>query len=174
MSEENENIELISADSLPELTLLQNAFCKEYVLNGENGTEAYRVAYNTSANTATCCVEASRLLKNPKITLWIKYYKQTIKQHIEQEIKYSVDDAFRECDELKTIALESKDQYGRPNVSAANKAVEMKIRLKGLMKDDGAVNNSIVVKMDEVEVNGIPLELKIGDDPNAGNNTEQK
>ena len=167
MSDENENIELISADSLPELTMLQNAFCKEYVLNGENGTEAYRVAYNTSANTATCCVEASRLLKNPKITLWIAYYRQVERLHIENEIKYTIDDAFKECDDLKVIALESTDKNGNPNITGAYKAVEMKIKLKGLLQEDSGVNNSIVVQMPDVEINGKPFDINIGEDPNG-------
>lgn len=152
---------------LPELSEKQNKFCKEYILNGQNATEAYRSAYNSSGNTATCCVEASRLLKNPNITLWIEHYKKVMEQHIEQEIKYSVDDAFRECDELKIIALESKDKDGRPNVAAANKAVEMKIKLKGLMKDDAAINNSFVMKMSDVEIDGVPFEINIGEDINA-------
>lgn len=150
---------------LPTITNQQNDFVKSYVLNGLNGSEAYRMAYNSSAKTSTCCVEASRLLKNPKIALWLDFYRQTMKEHIEQEIKYTVDDAFKEYDDLKIIALESVDQYGRPNVAAANKAVEMKCRLKNLMADDSAINNSVVVQMGKVEVDGNALELEVGDEP---------
>lgn len=154
--------------SLPDITEKQNHFVKEYVLNGNNATEAYRSVYgNELTKTATCCVEGSRLLKNPKITPWIDHYKQTIKTHTENEIKYTVDDAFRECDELKIIALESLDKDGRPNVSAANKAVEMKIKIKGLMKDETNVNNAIVMEMGKIEVDGVPLNFNIGDELNA-------
>lgn len=154
---------------LPELTIKQNEFVKEYILNGNNATEAYRTVYGDEfSKTATCCVEGSRLLKNPKITLWIEHLKKNMQEHIENEIKYSADDAFRECDELKIIALESKDQYGRPNVSAANKAVEMKIKLKGLMKDDAPISNSISVQMGCVEVDGENLNLNIGEAVNVG------
>ena len=153
---------------LPDITDKQNNFVKEYILNGNNATEAYRSVYgNEHTKTATCCVEGSRLLKNPKITPWIEHYKQTIKTHIENEIKYTVDDAFRECDELKIIALESIDKDGRPNVAAANKAVEMKIKIKGLMKEETSVSNSVVVEMGKVEVDGVPLNFDIGDEPNA-------
>lgn len=150
-------------EELPQLTEKQNQFVKEYILNGLNATEAYRIAYQSGASTATCCVEASRLLKNPKITPWIKYLEKTKQQHIEDEIKYSIDDAFKEFDEMKIIALESRDKDGRPNVSAANKAIEMKCKLKGLMKEDAQVNNSVVVQMGEVEVDGESFELKIGE-----------
>lgn len=149
-------------ESLPTLTKQQSDFVMQYIKNN-NATESYRIAYNSGGSTATCCVEGSRLLKNPKITLWIDHYRKTIQEHIEQEIKYSVDDAFRECDELKIIALESRDKEGRPNVAAANKAVEMKIKLKGLMKDDNAINNQIVMQMNDVEINGEALKLEIGD-----------
>ena len=153
---------------LPDITDKQNKFVKEYILNGNNATEAYRSVYgNRSTKTATCCVEGSRLLKNPKITPWIEHYRQTVKTHIENEIKYTVDDAFRECDELKIIALESIDKDGRPNVAAANKAVEMKIKIKGLMKDEASVNNAIVMEMGKIEVDGVPLSFNIGDEPDA-------
>lgn len=149
---------------LPELTEKQNEFVKEYFINGLNATEAYRTVYgNEHSKIATCSVEGSRLLKNPKVALWIEHYKQNMREHIENEIKYSADDAFKECEELKMIALQSVDQYGRPNVSAANKAVEMKIKLKGLMKDDAPLTNSIVFEMGKVEIDGETLELNIGD-----------
>jgi hypothetical protein len=71
---------------------------------------------------------------------------------------------------MKMIALESKDQYGRPNVQAANKAIEMKCKLKGLMNDDVNLNNSITMKMGDVEIDGVALQYNIGDDANG--NTE--
>lgn len=150
-------------EELPQLTEKQNQFIKEYILNGLNATEAYRTAYQSDATTATCCVEASRLLKNPKITPWIAHYRKNMQEHIEQEINYTIDDAFKEFEDMKIIALESKDKDGRPNVSAANKAIEMKCKLKGLMKDDAQVNNSVVVQMGEVEIDGESFELKIGE-----------
>ena len=58
------------------------------------------------------------------------------------KIEYSIDDAFRECDELKEIALESRGKDGKPNVAGAIKAVEMKVKLKGLLSDDAQFNNN--------------------------------
>ena len=158
---------------LPRLSTQQNSFVRYYAIENMSGTEAYRLAYNSSGSTRSCCVEASRLLKNPNITLWIDFIQKTQKEHIKNEIKYSIDDAMKELDDLKIIALESLDQYSRPNISAATKAVEMKCKLKGLMSDDAAVNNSVVVQMGDVEVNGNPLELKIGDSI-ADDTSEQK
>ena len=149
---------------LPVLTPKESAFLEYYWTNGRNGTEAYRQSYNTSATTATCCVEASRMLKNPKITPWLEYYEKTKKEYIEQEIKYSVDDAFRECEELKIIALESRGKDGKPNVTGAIKAVEMKVKLKGLLSDDINLSNAITVQMGDVEVDGEQLKFDIGEE----------
>ena len=85
-------------------------------------------------------------------------------RHIANEIEYSINDAFKEFDDLKMIALESVDQYGRPNIAAANKAVEMKCRLKGLMNDEAQVNNSVVVEMGAVEVQGKEIKFDVGAD----------
>ena len=154
------------SDNLPKLTNNESDFVELYWFKGLTGTEAYRQAYKSRGSTATCCVEASRLLKNPKITPWIEYFKQTKEQYIKDKIEYSIDDAFRECDELKTIALESTGKDGKPNVSGAIKAVEMKVKLKGLLSDDAQFNNNVIVHMSEVEVNGEKLDLKVGDEVN--------
>lgn len=151
---------------LPELTMQQNHFVK-LISQGYIPTDAYIEAYNSTGKRATAYVEASKLLKHPKITPWLDYYKQIMKDHIANEIKYSIDDAFTEFEEMKLIALQSTDQWGRPNVQAANKAIEMKCKLKGLMSDDVNMNNTISVKMGDVEVDGVPLEYNIGDDIDA-------
>lgn len=150
--------------NLPKLSNKESDFVELYWFGGVTGTEAYRQAYKSSGSTATCCVEASRLLKNPKITLWLNYFKETKERYIKDKIEYSIDDAFKECDELKTIALESKGKDGKPNVAGAIKAVEMKVKLKGLLSDDAQFNNNIIVHMSEVEVDGDKLQLDVGDD----------
>ena len=166
-----EEISEIEQDStvLPNLSFAMNRFVM-LIVEGYIPTEAYIQAYNCQGKRATAYVEASKLLKHPKITPWLEYYKNVKKEHIEKEIKYSIDDAFNEFEEMKIIALESKDQYGRPNVQAANKAIEIKCKLKGLMNDDVNLNNSITMKMGDVEIDGVALQYNIGDDING--NTE--
>lgn len=154
-------------EQLPKITDKQNTFLKEYITNGNNATEAYRVAYNSQGSTRTCCVEGSKLLKNPNITLWLEYYRKSITEQIQREIKYEAIDAFNEFEDMKVIALESLDKDGRPNVSAANKAIEMKCKIAGLMKDDSTINNAVYVEMPTVEVDGEELQLNIGEDLDA-------
>ena len=62
---------------LPKLTDKQKIFVMRYVINGNNASEAYRFAYNAlRMSEESVNVEASRLLKNPKITPWINYNKK--------------------------------------------------------------------------------------------------
>lgn len=151
-------------EELPKLSSKQNKFIQEYITNGNNATEAYRVAYKSLGKTTTCCVEGSKLLKNPNISLWLKQYRESITEEIKREIKYEAIDAFNEFEDMKIIALESLGKDGKPNVSAANKAIEMKCRLMGLMKDDPKINNAVYVDMPTVEVDGQELKLNIGED----------
>lgn len=59
------------------LTEKQERFCIEYVDNGGNASEAYRIAYDTSSmQSATINREASRLLQNHKIATRIEEIKQ--------------------------------------------------------------------------------------------------
>ena len=59
------------------LTEKQERFCIEYVDNGGNASEAYRVCYDTSSmQSATINREASRLLQNHKIATRIEAIKQ--------------------------------------------------------------------------------------------------
>ncbi len=157
---------------LPKLSEQQNSFVK-LIMQGYLPTDAYIEAYDCNGKRATAYVEASRLLKNPKITPWIEYANKVKQEHLKKNIQYTIDDAFNEFEEMKIIALESKDQYGRPNVQAANKAIEMKCKLKGLMSDDANINNSITMQMGDVEVNGVPLEFNIGDEINATTNDSE-
>ena len=102
--QEKEQENLIKPEDLPVLTYEQNQFVKLYAIENKTGVDAYREAYKSQGKTSTCAIEATRLLKNPKITLWIAYYRQVERLHIENEIKYTIDDAFKECDDLKVIA----------------------------------------------------------------------
>lgn len=54
----------------------QNDFCREYILNGWNGLQAYKKAYNCSDNVAM--VNSSKLLIKTNIQEHIKYLQQNI------------------------------------------------------------------------------------------------
>lgn len=52
---------------MSELTYKQKAFCREYVLNNGNATQAYKAVYNWTGQDAGAQVEACLLMKNPAI-----------------------------------------------------------------------------------------------------------
>ena len=76
---------------------------------------------------------------------------------------YNQEDALREFEELKNIALNCYDKNGNPNISAAIRAVENKAKIAGLYsKDDIKIAN--VVSMNEITLDGQQLKLNIGED----------
>lgn len=116
---------------LPKLTEKQQQFVLRYAINGNNGAEAYRFAYNCEgSNEATINSEVNKLLKNPKITLWLNQVKANVQEVFEDEIKYSVKDCFDELDEVRQRAKKDKGNY-----SQEIKAIELKGKLAGHFVD---------------------------------------
>lgn len=77
--------------------------------------------------------------------------------------KYSLDDALREFDEIKNIALSCLDKNGNPNILAALRAIENKARVAGLYKQE---NKQIInaIQMKEIVIDGEQLKLNIGEE----------
>ena len=154
---------MTEANNLPKLTEKEHSCLKRYLTNGYKKSEAYRYAYDCSRmNTASIYVEASKFFKNPKITLWLDYYRQNTEKAVKDELNYSAMDYFNDCEELKLVALECRDKYGNPNVSAAIKADENKAKVCGLLKDQ-IIHSGNVTQMPSVVVNGEELALNIGE-----------
>mgnify|MGYP003297507575 CR=1 FL=1 len=76
---------------------------------------------------------------------------------------YTINDAIKEFDELKNIALNCYDKNGNPNISAALRAIENKAKVAGLYKN-GNIQVGSVVKMNEILIDGEQLKLNIGED----------
>ena len=65
-----------SEDQLPLLTPKQAAFV-EALLQGKTASDAYRLAYNCEhMSHGAISVEASRLRRSPKISLWLHHYQR--------------------------------------------------------------------------------------------------
>ncbi len=84
------------------------------------------------------------------------------KNHIKESL-YTFEDAIKEFDEIKNIALNCFDKNGNPNISTALKAVENKAKLAGLYKNTNVESKSFV-KMNEIVLNGEQLKLNIGEE----------
>ena len=76
---------------------------------------------------------------------------------------YTINDAIKEFDEIKNIALNCYDKNGNPNISAALRAIENKAKIAGLYKN-GNIQVGTVVKMNEILIDGEQLKLNIGED----------
>lgn len=76
---------------------------------------------------------------------------------------YTINDAIKEFDEIKNIALNCYDKNGNPNISAALRAIENKAKIAGLYKS-GNIQVGSVVKMNEILIDGEQLKLNIGED----------
>ncbi len=123
---------------LPKITKKQQNFILRYLVNGNNATDAYRTAYDCSqSSNETVAVEANKLLKNPKVTLWLKQADSNIQQVFKDEIKYSVKDCFDELDEVRQRAKKDKGNY-----SQEIKAIELKGKLAGHFIDKHQVTGS--------------------------------
>ncbi len=116
---------------LPKLTSKQQAFVLRYLTNDNNASDAYRFAYDCENMTSDAInVEVSRMLKNPKIALWIKQAESNVQQVFEDEIKYSAKDCFDELAEVQKRARKDKGNYNQEI-----KAIELKGKLAGHFVD---------------------------------------
>lgn len=152
----------MNAQNLPSLTVQQNAFVFHLFTDSiGDRAKAYKLSYDCkNSSEKTIYEEASKLLKHPKITPWIAYYEQSLQEFQENEIKYTRQDFFNDLDRIRAKTEDTR------NVGVALKAVELKGKASGHLKDNVEISGKTVVQMGSVEINGIPLELKIGDSPN--------
>lgn len=143
---------------LPKLTKKQQSFVMRYVVNGDNASDAYRFAYKTEGMTDnTINVEASRLLKNPKVAQWIAYYKSNVKKVCDEEVLYSAKQAFEELNDLQSRCSVSSKTF-----HVEKSCIDTKCKIAGLFSDV-AVSNAVSVNMPSITLNGQELEFNIGE-----------
>ena len=66
------------------LTEKMKSFCREYVRNNGNGTQAYLFAYNGKSETAAS-IESSKLLRRDDITAYITALNKPMENRIQNE-----------------------------------------------------------------------------------------
>lgn len=99
----------------------QTAFADAYVENGANGAAAYRAAYDASdMSPGAIWTEASLLLKHPEVA-----------QRIRDAMTVTAESVTLELAENRRVALSPGDGLA-PQVAAANRATELKGKLKGV------------------------------------------
>lgn len=135
------------------LTAKQQKFVNE-ICKGVNPSQAYIFAYNPkNSSKETIAVEASRLLKSPKISPIIdENYKK-----LQEKFSYSREESFRKIQEIQQKAFEYKQEavtkdgavvvLNNPDLRTALKAEELKGKLVNLYSDGKNVEVSTAVQI---------------------------
>ncbi len=139
------------------LTFKQEIFCKEYISNGGNATQAYKKAYNCSKmKNKTINENASRLLKDSKVGARLK----ELQQPFQEKFEYTMEQSFKKFNDLQELALKRISITGMPNPDLTNaiKCEENKAKLMGLYATEKVEVNSnvkkiFITKTDEKEAN---------------------
>ena len=155
-------------DNLPSLTTQQNAFVFHLFTDCiGNRAKAYKLSYDCkNSSEKTIYEEASKLLKHPKITPWIEYYEESLQDYEEKEIRYTRQDFFNELDRIRAKTEDTK------NVSVALKAIELKGKAAGHLKDKVEFEGKTVVQMESIEVDGEQVSFDVGSDTNEAETSE--
>ena len=133
------------------LTLKQETFCKEYISNGGNATQAYKKAYDCKKmKETTINNNAYKLLQNNEIATRIK----ELKKPLQEKFEYTMEQSFKKFEEIQKLALANK----RPDLTNAIKCEENKAKLMGLYATEKVEVNSnvkkiFITKTDEKEAN---------------------
>lgn len=133
---------------MDKLTLKQEKFVQEYLSNGGNATQAYKVAYDGNKNSdKTNNENASRMLANSKIKARLNVYQEEVKERV----LYTAEQSFDKLNELLALALCPEGESGRINLQAALKAEELKGKLTHLYVD----------RVEQTNINKTPFEIKL-------------
>ena len=139
------------------LTLKQETFCKEYISNGGNATQAYKKAYDCKKmKDKTINENACRLLKDSKVGARLK----ELQQPFQEKFEYTMEQSFKKFNDLQELALKRISITGMPNPDLTNaiKCEENKAKLMGLYATEKVEVNSnvkkiFITKTDEKEAN---------------------
>lgn len=138
------------------LTPKQERFCQN-IAKGMSQADAYRDAYDTENMKEESIWSCScRMMNDVKVMSRVK----ELTAEAVKDIKYEVEDCFRETDEILQLAKMTD------NLQIMLKAVEQKGKLKGLFKDKENNVNVNVSVMPDVKIDGKSFDLDIGEDGN--------
>ena len=153
---------------LPKLTPKENSCVLNFfTCCMGNKVQSYKKAYDCdNSNENTIYKEACKFFKNPKITPWIEYYEKSLQEYNENEIRYTRKEFMDELDRIR-----SKTEDNSKTVGIALKAVELKGKASGLLKDNLELSGGTTVHMGSIEVGGKQMQFNIGSN-NATNTNE--
>ena len=95
------------------LTAKQAEFLRIYLSNGRNGADAYRRAYTSKASPQNCAVEASKLIRHPKLAPRIAEAETRADQAVERAVERYAVSRERNVAELARMAYANMADYTR-------------------------------------------------------------
>lgn len=104
-------------------------FCEEYIKNGYNGTQAYMTAYE-SDNNKTASVEASRMLKDPRIQEELNNVESTFRV-VGYQAGITKAVIMKRLADMLDAKKSEKDGTEKPDYTAINNAITTYAKLTG-------------------------------------------
>ena len=108
----------------------------ELVASGEN---PYRACINAGYSEKYAKNFSGKLLE--KYGKEIEEYRPIAKEAIKKNFEYTINDVYRELEEVRQCAMMTDEKGNYTNLNAANKAIENKARLIGAFEADNEQQN---------------------------------
>ncbi len=134
-----------------ELTDKEEAFCKAYVLNGGNQTEAWRVANPKSrAKPETQHVKASIMYAQDKVKVRIEQLKAAMSEKAAKKFEITVEQRLKWLKEITEAGLahyhDGNGELRRENLAAARAAVATMNDMLGVSESDHDKTEPLEIK----------------------------
>lgn len=146
------------------LTIKEEKFCQEYVVNGGNASNAYRSSYDAkNMKLASINVAASRVLKKAKIRLRVKEIQTQVNKKYGVTIDRMTEKILRAMVDYE--APDDKDPTKVSNPQGLINAAMQAAKLNGLLNKTDQPISPTFVRMDNVTINGKALDWGVGEKP---------
>ena len=170
---------LLGVGAKPQLTHKQKEFARKVAL-GSPKTQAYRETYNTKGKATTVGTDASKLARNPHVSLEIEAYKVALEAEkhrtpaqlksllIQQLVKHSLDEDFPPAQRVKCLELMGKlYEVGafeeRKTTTIVHESAKVKERLLSQLKS--VMNGNYISEVSEKTDEGDELLAELRPDP---------
>lgn len=146
------------------LTIKQEKFCQEYVVNGGNASEAYRKAYRAKdMKDETVWVAACNVLKNHKVAIRVKELTEASHKKL-QVSKEKLTKMLFETIEDGKLPLTKKSKRMRDPQLVRGSVMDL-AKLHGFLRNTDDPIAANYVRMDKVFIDGKPKGWGVGKPP---------
>ena len=134
----------------PKLTLRQEAFAKEIVLNGGDKVAAYsKVGYSMKGNSNTISKTADELFNNPKVSPRIEELQQEADKIAKESFTITVKQRLEWLKEITEAGLstftDAQENKRRESLTAARSAIETMNTMLGVNDDSSETAQPLTI-----------------------------